>query len=158
MIRDSEAKKKLLRALHEEGWSNERISKLLHEDVRTTIDEFVIRNLRSAVDEKQPHDYPSGVYGAPCRRCGTRQGWEKSCLPKREVKVDRDVLVALLGIAENSLRTPWWELTKRLASQLRTWMGRSTAHCGCDAQDADVCGAHRALNDYTALIRSMPDR
>lgn len=148
--------KKLIAALREDaGWSSERIAALLHEDVTKTFDVYAVRQLRRDAHEKTPHVYPEGVYGAPCQRCGSRQGWQESCLPAREVKVDRETFLALLDIAKASLSSPWHDTAKRLAAALRDWMAYSTRHCGCDAQDADICNAHQALGAYQDLTKRM---
>ncbi len=148
--------RRLVEALEEHtDLSSAEISELMT-GPQVQLDVHEICRIRTRIEEDRKHVYPDGVFGAPCSRCGSREGWREPCLPPQSVRLDRGTALALLDLGEASLSSPFRKLASRLATQLRRRMA-DVRYCGCDAQDGDVCNSHRALHEHHLLEERMKD-
>lgn len=141
--------------------SPKQISELLNEPIR--IDRNTIYDLRNRLEsQSEAHVYPDGIYGAPCVRCQCRPGVRSKCIPAQDIQIDRETLIALLDVADVAIVAPPVDVAIELGRLLRRRMSVDpkviNGHCGCEAQDAEVCPEHRALHNLHRIQEHLQSK
>lgn len=97
------------------GWTPDRerykraqdsLAKLLEQigkpepESKQSISPKLLSQLREAANKPMDHIYPKDALGAPCSRCGSTMGISRPCHLPSSVRVDRNLFLQLLDIAE----------------------------------------------------------
>ena len=62
-----------------------------------------ITELREQANTPMKHNFPEGIIGGSCHRCGASSARTHKCNLPSDVRIARDVLLELLDIAERSV-------------------------------------------------------